>query len=291
MIDIIQLAINGVAVGSIYALAALGFILVYNATGVVNFAAGHFVMIGAFFGILTILQLDLNSWLSYPLAIALSAGFGGLFFLLVHFPLRHRSALSIIIGTVMMGIAIQNAALLFWGPWPYQLPSLFGDGVFNLYGATVSVHAVATIFITIALIVVLYAVLQLLPVGRSMRAVAQDPQTARLIGLPVAKLLAFSWIMAAILAGFAGLLVAPMWFADASMAESIGLKAFAATIIGGFGSLPGAILGGVLVGLIEVMGAAYISTSFKDLFAFVVMIIFLIVRPQGIFGEPISDRG
>jgi branched-chain amino acid transport system permease protein len=124
-----------------------------------------------------------------------------------------------------------------------------------------------------------------------MRAVAQDVETARLMGLRVELLLAFAWVLAAILAAFAGLLVGPMWFADVNMGDAIALKAFAATIIGGFGSVPGAIAGGLSVGLIEIIGAAYLSSTYKDLFAFVVMILFLLLRPQGIFGERVSDRG
>jgi len=124
-----------------------------------------------------------------------------------------------------------------------------------------------------------------------MRAVAQDIETARLMGLRVKLLLAFAWALAAILAGFAGLLVGPMWFADVNMGDAVALKAFAATIIGGFGSVPGAIAGGITVGLIEILGASYISSTYKDLLAFGIMILFLLMRPQGMFGERIADRG
>jgi branched-chain amino acid transport system permease protein len=124
-----------------------------------------------------------------------------------------------------------------------------------------------------------------------MRAVAQDAEAARLMGLNVNLLLALSWVLAAVLAGIAGLLLGPMWFADVNMGDPIALKAFAATIIGGFGSLPGAIAGGLFVGLTELLGASYLSSAYKDLIAFVVMILFLLVRPQGVFGERIQDRG
>lgn len=291
MQDLLQLIVNGVALGSVYALAALGFVIVYTATGIVNFAAGQFVMLGAFFGVSTILQLKLPNLVAYPVAIALMAAFGLLFYLCVHLPLRKRAPVTIIIGTVMIGISMQNAANLIWGAWPFRIPSPFGEAQINVMGSAISIHAIATILITAALIVGLYLLMQKTLIGRSMRAVAQDQQTARLMGLPVGALLASSWVLASVLAACAGLLVAPMWFAEVNMGEAIALKAFAATIIGGFGSVPGAIAGGLAVGLIEILGASYISSAYKDLLSFAAMIIFLIVRPQGIFGEPISERG
>jgi branched-chain amino acid transport system permease protein len=217
--------------------------------------------------------------------------FGLLFYAVVHLPLAKRQPTIIIIGTVMVGIVMQNAANLIWGSWPFRVESPFGDGNLTLFGSTIPVHTVATIAITALLIVGLYYLMQRTAVGRCMRAIAQDPSTASLMGLPVRAYLAFSWMLASILASCAGLLVAPMWFADVNMGEAVALKAFAATIIGGFGSIPGAVLGGLSVGLIEVLGAAYGSSAYKDLFAFAAMILFLIVRPQGIFGEPVSDRG
>lgn len=291
MQDLVQLIVNGVALGSIYALAALGFVIVYSATSVVNFAAGQFVMLGTFLGVTTVVQAQLPNMVAYPLAILMMAVFGVVFYVAVHLPLQKRPVVSVIIGTVAAGIAMQNAALLIWDAWPFRIPSPFGDGVVTLGSSTITVHALATIGITILLIAGLYALLFRTGLGRAMRAVAQDTETARLMGLPVMMLLGFSWVLAAVFASFAGLLVAPMWFADVNMGDPIALKAFAATIIGGFGSVPGAIAGGIAVGLIEILGASYLSSTYKDLLAFGVMIVFLLVRPQGIFGERVGERG
>lgn len=291
MQDLLQLLVNGAALGSIYALAALGFVLVYSTTNIVNFAAGQFVMLGTFFGVTMIVKANLPVWAGSLAAIAMMGAFGLAFFALVHLPLRKRPVVSIVIGTVAAGIGMQNAALLIWGAWPFRLPSQFGNGVLQLGASTISVHALATIGITIALIALLYWMLFRTDSGRAMRAVAQDAETARLMGLPVFKLLGLSWVIAAVLAAFAGLLVSPMWFADVNMGEPIALKAFAATIIGGFGSLPGAIVGGLAVGIIEILGASYLSSTYKDLLAFVLMIGFLLWRPQGLFGERIAERG
>jgi len=291
MQTLIQLLVNGIALGSVYALAALGFVIVYSATSVVNFAAGQFVMLGTFFGVAAILQAQWPMALAWPAALAMMAAFGLAFYALVHLPLQNRPVVSVIIGTVVAGIAMQNAALLLWGPWPFRLPSPFGDGMVSLGGGVITVHALTTIGVTLLLIAGLYALLHRTALGRGMRAVAQDAETAQLMGLSVRTLLCCSWVLAAVLAGCAGLLVGPMWFADVNMGDAVALKAFAATIIGGFGSVPGAIAGGLLVGLIEILGAAYLSSTYKDLLAFGAMILFLLVRPQGIFGERIAERG
>jgi branched-chain amino acid transport system permease protein len=288
---LLQLVVNGVALGSVYSLVALGFIIVYSATSVVNFATGQFVMLGAFFGVMTILNLRVAPALAYPLAIAGMAVFGVIFYVAVHLPLQKRPVVSVIIGTVAAGIVMQNAALLIWGPLPSRIPSLFGDANVSIGSSVVTVHALATIGITLVLIVLLYLLLYRTSAGRAMRAIAQDVEAARMMGLPVTLWLGFAWILAAVFSAFAGLLVAPMWFADVNMGDPIALKAFAATVIGGFGSVPGAIAGGLFVGLVEILGASYISSTYKDLLSFGFMILFLLVRPQGIFGERISERG
>lgn len=288
---LLQLLVNGTALGSVYALAALGFVIVYSATSVVNFAAGQFVMMGAFLGVLTIINLQLPAAVAYPLAIAGMAIFGVIFYFVIHLPLQKRPIVSVIIGTVAAGIIMQNAALLIWGPWPLRIPSVFGDSNVSIGSSVVTTHALATIGITVVLIVLLYGLLYRTSAGRAMRAIAQDIEAARMMGLPVTLWLGFAWLLAAVFSSFAGLLVAPMWFADVNMGDPIALKAFAATIIGGFGSVPGAIAGGLLVGLVEILGASYISSTYKDLLSFGFMILFLLLRPQGIFGERIGERG
>jgi branched-chain amino acid transport system permease protein len=291
MADFIQLFINGLAIGSVYALAAIGFVIVYSATGVVNFAAGQFVMFGTFAGVAMLINAQLPWPIAYGASLAAMALFGALFFLVVYLPLRKSSVVTIIIGTVAISITMQNAALLSFGSWPFRLPSPVEGLTTTIGGAVISVHALAVVAVTAAMVALLWLLFYRTSVGIGMRAVAQDIQAARLMGLKVNRLLALSWILAAILAGVAGLMLGPMWFADVSMGDPIALKAFAATIIGGFGSLPGAIVGGLFVGLTEVLGASYISSAYKDLISFSIMIAFLLVRPQGVFGERIQDRG
>lgn len=291
MTDFIQLFINGLAIGSVYALAAIGFVIVYSATGVVNFAAGQFVMFGTFAGVATLLKAQLPLPVGYGAALLAMMLFGALFFAVLYLPLRKRPVVTIIIGTVAIGITMQNAALLAFGSWPFRLPSPMEGVNLTIAGATISAHAVAVVVVTAVMVGLLWLLFFRTSLGIGMRAVAQDIKAARLMGLKVNRLLALSWILAALLAGVAGLMLGPMWFADTSMGDPIALKAFAATIIGGFGSLPGAIVGGLFVGLSEVLGASYISSTYKDLISFGIMILFLLVRPQGVFGERIQDRG
>ncbi|QTL05731.1 branched-chain amino acid ABC transporter permease [Aquabacter sp. L1I39] len=291
MADFIQLFVNGLALGSVYALAALGFVIVYSATGVVNFAAGQFVMLGTFSGVAMMVNLGLPWPIGYGAALLAMVAFGMLFFTLVYLPLRASPVVTVIIGTVAVGIILQNAALLGFGSWPFRLTSPLEGVTLDIAGAVITAHAALTVVVTAVLVGLIWLLFYRTALGIGMRAVAQDMEAARLMGLNVNLLLALTWVLAAVLAGIAGLLLGPMWFADVNMGDPIALKAFAATIIGGFGSLPGAIAGGLIVGLTELLGASYISSAYKDLIAFVVMILFLLVRPQGVFGERIQDRG
>jgi len=291
MSDLIQLFVNGLALGSVYALAAIGFVIVYSATGVVNFASGQFVMFGTFAGVSMLLNAGLPWAVGYLAVFVVMAVFGAGFFACLYLPLRKSPVATMIIGTVAIGILMQNVALLAFGSWPFRLPSPLDGLSVHMFGAVISAHALMVVAVTALLVGLLWFLLHRTPVGIGMRAVAQDMRAARLMGLEVNRLLALSWILAALLAGLAGLLLGPMWFADVNMGDPIALKAFAASIIGGFGSLPGAIAGGIFVGLTEVLGASYISSAYKDLIAFGIMILFLLVRPQGLFGERIQDRG
>jgi branched-chain amino acid transport system permease protein len=165
-----------------------------------------------------------------------------------------------------------------------------GSGTVELFGAVVSQHALYVIGVSSLLILAVYLLLYRSALGSQFRALAQDPEAARLMGIRVNVLYSLTWVLVCALAGVAGLLLGPMWFIEVSIGEGVGLKAFAAAIIGGFGSIPGAIIGGVLVGLTEILGAAYISSAYKEAIVFALMFAFLLVRPQGLFGERISDR-
>lgn len=288
--QLLQLAINALAAGCIYAVIALSVEIAYESTGVVNFAAGQLVTAGALIGLSASIFTNQNVWLAYILVMAGMAAIGLLFLVAVYLPLRKQSLLTIVIGTVGVGIFVQNIMLLTWGPLPMSTKSPVGSGAVNVLGATVSVHVLFVIAVTAVLIAGMYLLLYRSGIGRQFRAMAQDPEAARLMGIRVKALYAFTWILVCGLAGIAGLLFSPMWFVDVTVGDNLGLKAFAAIMIGGFGSVPGAIIGGIIVGAIEIFGASFISSSFKDALVFASMFLFLLVRPQGIFGERVADR-
>lgn len=291
MEQLLQLALNGLAIGCVYALVALGMILVYEASGVVNFATGQFVMVGTFVAATSYGATGLPAVPAYLLALGGMALFGIGFFFAVHRPLQKHSIVTIIIGTVAVGIVVQNVAQMIWGPLPIRPASPFGRTMVEVAGARVTLHALAVIVVTAVLVTALTVLLMRTPLGVRMRAVAQDPEAARLMGVSVTYIHGLTWVIAAMLAGAAGIMLGPIWFPDVGMGDSVALKAFAAAIIGGFGSVPGAIIGGILVGLAEVLGAFYVSSTYKELIVFGLMVGFLLIYPQGLFGEKVGERG
>jgi len=264
----LQLLFTGIGVGSIYDLVALGFALIYRATNVVNFAQGDFAMLGAFAMVVLAIDLELPYWLSILITLALLVGFGALFNLGVYYPLRNRSFLPVIISTIGASILLENGVLAAYGPRPQSLDSMFAVPGFRI----------GEVFFERTLI------------GKKMQATSQDKEMASLLGIPVMLMIMITFMYSAMLGGLAGILVAPVLFVTVGMGSSIALKAFAASIIGGFGDVTGAIVGGLALGVIETFGAAYVSVPYKDAFAFLVLFGFLLVRPQGLFGERISEK-
>ncbi len=290
MAQFVQLVINAIAIGSIYAVVALSFEIAYESTGVVNFATGQLVTVGALLGASVVVFSDARFAAAYGLVIAGMAVVGLLFFAGVYLPLRRQPALTVIIGTIAIDISIQNVAQLVWGPLPMSAKSPVGGGTVDIAGAVVSLHALFVIAVAALLIGAVHRLLYRSSLGGQLRALAQDAEAARLMGIRVNRLYALTWVLVCAMAGAAGLLLGPMWFVDVGIGEGVGLKAFAAAVIGGFGSVPGAVFGGLLVGLAETLGASYISSAYKDALVFVLMFLFLLVRPQGLFGERIADR-
>jgi branched-chain amino acid transport system permease protein len=290
-LQLMQLLLNGIAVGCIYAIMAISVQLAYETTGVVNFATGQLVMVGAVVGASFALIGRLSPEQIYVLTLASMVVIGLIFAVVVYWPLQSRSVSTIVIGTIAVGIFLQNFALIFFGPLPAKGLSPVGDSVINIMGVVVSAHTMFASAATFVLIGALYLLLHYTNLGIQMRAIAQDVEAAKLMGVRTTLVLAFTWALTWVFAGIGGLLLAPIWFVDVDMGDSIALKAFAAAIIGGFGSIPGAIVGGLIVGLNEVLSAAYVSTKYKDVLVFGLMIAFLLFKPRGIFGERINERG
>jgi branched-chain amino acid transport system permease protein len=286
----LQLFFTGIGIGAIYALVALGFVLIYRATNVVNFAQGDFAMLGAFSMILLAVDLQWPYWLSIILTLGGLVVFGALFNLGVYYPLRHRSFLPVIISTIGASILLENGVLFAYGPAPQSLPGMFTTQCFNIGGVFFDSQYLLILVVTVAMVTFQYLFFERTLIGKKMQATSQDKEMASLLGIPVALMIMVTFIYSAVLGGLAGILVAPILFVSVGMGSSIALKAFAASIIGGFGDVTGAVVGGLALGVIETFGAAYISVPYKDGFAFLVLFMFLLVRPQGLFGERVAEK-
>jgi branched-chain amino acid transport system permease protein len=289
IVNNVQVLFAGLALGSIYALVALGFVLIVRATNVVNFAQGDFAMVGGF-AVVTFLGSGLPYWLAFLLALAVLGVLGVIFALGVYYPLRNRSFLPVIISTLGASIFMQNAALYIFGPQPRPMQRLFSTDGINIGGVFMDTQYLTILGFTAIAVTFQYLLFERTMLGKKLQATSQDKDMARLVGIPVAGMIAFTFFYSAVLGGLAGALVSPILFVSIGMGSIIALKAFAATIIGGFGDITGAIIGGLLLGVVESFAAQYISVPYKDAFAFLLLFIFLLLRPQGIFGEKISEK-
>jgi branched-chain amino acid transport system permease protein len=286
----LQLLFTGLGIGSIYALIALGFVLIFRATNVVNFAQGDFAMLGAFAMVILAVELGLPYWLSILITIVVMAVFGALFNLGVYYPLRNRTFLPVIISTIGASILLENGMLAAHGPQPQSLPSLFDSPGFSVGPVFFDPQYLVILAVTLIMVGFQYLLFERTLLGKKMQATSQDKEMASMLGIPVALMIMITFIYSSVLGGLAGILVAPILFVSVGMGSSIALKAFAASIIGGFGNVTGAIVGGLALGVVETFGAAYISVPYKDAFAFLVLLIFLLFRPQGMFGEKVGEK-
>ena len=286
----LQLLFTGVGIGAVYALVALGFVLIFRATNVVNFAQGEFSMVAAYLMVVFAVDLGWPYWLSFLLALAGMALLGAIFNLGVYYPLRHRTFLPVIIATIGASILLANSVLAIYGPQPQVLEGWFETPGIQLGPVYLDSQYLLIIAVTMILVVFNYWFFEHTMLGKKLQATSQDKEMASLLGISVSTMIMITFIYSAVLGGLAGILVAPVLFVSIQMGSTIALKAFAATIIGGFGDVAGAIIGGLALGIIETFGAAYISVPYKDGFAFLVLVLFLMFRPQGIFGERVAEK-
>jgi len=286
----LQLLFTGIGIGAVYALVALGFVLIFRATNVVNFAQGEFSMVAAFMMVVFAVDLDWPYWLSFIVSLIGMAILGAVFNLGVYYPLRNRSFLPVIIATIGASIFLANTVLALYGPQPQVLQGWFDTPGIQLGPVYLDSQYLLIIAVTIVLVVFQYWFFEHTLIGKKLQATSQDKEMASLLGIPVSMMIMLTFVYSALLGGIAGILVAPILFVSIQMGATIALKAFAATIIGGFGDVAGAIIGGLALGVIETFGAAYVSVPYKDGFAFLVLVAFLVFRPQGIFGERVAEK-
>ena len=286
----IQMVAAGLAMGSIYALVALGFVLIFNAVNVINFAQGEFAMVPAFVAVWLLTSVEVPFVLACVITVVFMGIFGIVFQRIAYYPLRNRSFLPVVISTIGVGIFLKNGAQLIFGAEPLSMPRPTSAEAMNILGVLVDPQYIVIIICTLVLLGFQYFFFEKTLLGKKMLATAQDKDMARLLGIRVATMIAITFVYSSILGAAAGILVGPIFFVTKDMGAMIGLKAFCSAIVGGLGSVPGAILGGIFLGVIEVFASYYISTAYRDAFAFMILILVLILRPQGFFGEKIAEK-
>ena len=285
MTDFLQLFLSGLSTGSIYALVALGFTLLWQASGTINFAQGEFVMLPAFL-MLAVMHLGAPFWLAVLVGIALSALLLGLAFkmLLVDPMLRH-GVLPLAIATRALAIGIKEAVKQFFSAEASPFPSIVPTGDISILGRAISLQSLGVLAVAILAVVGLTTLLNRTSLGHQMQAAAQNPTVARIIGVPVERMILLTFLINAVLVALASVLITPIYLAKFSSGEVLGQAAFIAAIVGGFNQVRGAIAGGLLIGVVDNLAAAYVSTQYRAAVPMLLLILMILFRPQGLLGR------
>jgi len=297
----LQQLINGLTLGCVYALIALGYTMVYGILELINFAHGEIYMIGAYLGIIGLglwQSLGLTGWGPLPLlmflllfAVILTALWGVAVERFAYRPLRHAGRLSPLISALGMSIFLQNFVMLAQGTREKVMPNLLGSRGIDIGPAHISPTQLFILITALVMMTVLTLIVRRTSIGTAMRATAQDRLMAQLCGIDVNRIIMLTFAIGSGLAGIAGVLVASYYgMINFYIGYQAGLKAFTAAVLGGIGNIPGAMLGGVILGIVESFGAGYVSSEYKDLYAFLILIIFLIFRPGGLLGERVVEK-
>jgi branched-chain amino acid transport system permease protein len=278
-----QIIISALTNGAVYGLIALGFVLIYKGTGVVNFGYGDQVMAGAYFALIPMTFFGVPYWPAVIIALLSSALLGMLIYGLFMWPLRNQSLLARIIATLAYGTALREFMRAFMGPNAWPFPFLLSPGAVAVDGILVVPANLAIVGAALLVLSMLYLFLERTFVGKAILATCDNRLGASLIGVRVSHVFLSIWILASVLATIAGILVAPLLTLSPDMGL-IGIKGFTAAVLGGFTSLPGAVVGGVVLGLLEALAGTYVSSTLKDVISYVVLFAIILVRPQGLLG-------
>lgn len=290
MTDFLQLLFSGMATGSIYAVAALGFTLLWQASGTINFAQGEFVMLPAFI-MLGFSALGMPLLFSFVLTCGVAVVLLGWGFKRgIADPLLRFGMMPIVVATIGLAIAMRNGVRAGYSAEAHPFPGLFADKLFNIAGVTITLADVGTLAFALVLVLGTQAFLARTVTGRAMQAVAQNTDSATVLGINVPRMIFYTFAINALLACAAALLVTPTYLAKFDMGESLGTKAFFAAIIGGFNNSRGALLGGLIVGVAENLAAAYISPTYKDAVALVIFMAVILFKPQGLLGKKVERK-
>lgn len=285
MSQFLQVLLSGLATGSIYALVAIGFTLVWQAAQTVNFAQGEFVMLPAFFVLIGMSVFGMLLWIALIFGLAISiAVLGILFKKMIVEPILPHGGITLIIATMALGILLKESVKEFYSAEAQPFPSLFPGEPVNVFGAVLSLQDVFNLVISLGIVVLLTLFLNRTRTGRCMQATAQNPAVAEILGVNVKRMILYTFLINAALAALASFLITPVYLAKFSNGETLGLIAFIAAIVGGFNQIRGAIAGGLLIGVLDNLTAAYVTAQYRAALPLVLLIVIILVRPQGILG-------
>ena len=283
--------LNGLQLGSIYALVALGYTMVYGIILLLNFAHGDIIMFGSYVAWIALVQLGLNPAIAVLLAIFGCVLLGVLIDKVAYAPLREAPRLSILITAIGVSYLLENGVQLLLGADAKVVPSIIDLGTFQVFGSTLSGTALLTVAVTIVATVVLTLLVQKTRLGKAMRAVSEDMGAARLMGVNVNSTISFTFAVGSALAGIAAILYSMAYQqVSPTMGVMLGTKAFVAAVLGGIGSIPGAVIGGLIVGFSEVFVAAFGLSVWQDAVVFLLLILVLVVKPTGLLGRPVTEK-
>ena len=285
--------INGISLGSVYAIIALGYTMVYGIAKMLNFAHGDVIMVGAYISYVSTASLNVPPLLSVVIAMAVCTVLGILIEGLAYRPLRKASSLAVLITAIGVSYLLQNAALLIWGSTPISFASVVPFDSVSLFGGklVITAESIVTVAVSIVIMVLLNLFTKKGKMGKAMRAVSEDRSAAELMGIKVNATISLTFAIGSALAAIAGVLLCSTYHTLMPTTGSMpGIKAFTAAVFGGIGSIPGALLGGLLLGIIEILGKAYVSMELGDALVFAVLIIVLLVKPTGLLGKPMREK-
>jgi len=292
----LQQLVNGVTLGGVYALIAVGYTMVYGVIQLINFAHGEIYMLGAFLAFTMVTVLNIPFFLAVILTILACAGFGIVLDIVAYRPLRNAPRLAALITAIGMSLFLQNLALMLWGgqikSYPRDmLPRVFYQNAFQWGDVSITWIQVFILSVTVIFMIILHLIIHKTKVGIAMRAISQDKTTASLMGISVNRVISFTFAIGSGMGAMAGILVGLYYNAIFPyMGYTAGIKAFAAAVLGGIGSVPGAMLGGGVLGIAEVMGAGYLSSEYRDGISYAVMILVILFKPSGLIGKTVSEK-
>jgi branched-chain amino acid transport system permease protein len=284
MVLFFQQLVNGIMLGAAYSLVALGLTLIYGILHIPNFAHGHKYMWAAFTSLFLVVNFHTNYWISLLIAMVVLGLVGAGVERLVYRPLRNAPHVNSFIAAIGLLLFLESLSLIFWGADFRRFPSLY-DKPIHLLGVAITLQRLLVIVAAALFIILLQVFIKRTWLGATIEAVAQSPEGAQLVGISIDRVSSLTFGIGTALAAAAATLIAPIFLVYPTMGSMPNLKAFVVIIIGGMGSIPGAVIGGFMLGLIEALGGGYISTDYKDLFAFGALVTFLTLRPTGLFGK------